>query len=179
MNEPDSGEPSSPIDTIRVLDAVSLSEDDHEDDMRTSYLLPSISRLRSSLQSSSLQTSSAGLAADQTLSLILPTSGSELASISRTSSRSNMDEMKSAAANVTPKMDSFKWTRLRNVGELLFKKQPEKATAILGTLPYGLPTVLAVNNFICLGTSLGKVLVFDFKQQLIYVCGNDDSGPSM
>src|SRR5262249_52804351 len=55
-------------------------------------------------------------------------------------------------------------------------KAANKASAILGAPTIGAPTVLAANGLICIGTDEGKICVFDFKQTLICICGNDPSG---
>lgn len=62
------------------------------------------------------------------------------------------------------------------MGEYLFPKVSTKANSVLGAPLYGAPTVLAANGMVCVGTDSGKVLVFDFKQNLICVCGEDNSG---
>ena len=99
-------------------------------------------------------------------------SPSHFSTISRVSSLSNFgnnsrfrDEPQEAT------WESFRWAILRDVGQQIYL---HKAAAILGSF-HGSPTVLSANGLICIGTDRGRVLVFDFKQQLKCVCGPDDS----
>ena len=46
----------------------------------------------------------------------------------------------------------------------------QKAAAILGSGTTEFPTVMASNGLICIGTTQGRVYVFDFKQNLRTVC---------
>lgn len=47
---------------------------------------------------------------------------------------------------------------------------------MLGSLALGSPMVLAANGLVCIGTDSGRIFVFDFKQTLKCICGNDGSG---
>ncbi|THH28379.1 hypothetical protein EUX98_g5796, partial [Antrodiella citrinella] len=69
----------------------------------------------------------------------------------------------------------FRWTELRNIGDYLYRNAvpSSKAAEILGTSDVGSPTVLTANGLICVGTDNGKILVFDFKQNLICICGEE------
>ncbi|TDL25957.1 hypothetical protein BD410DRAFT_716446 [Rickenella mellea] len=72
--------------------------------------------------------------------------------------------------------EAFRWTILREIGDLLYTRTPSKASAVLGSDKFGSPTVLSANGYICIGTETGRVCVFDFKQQLRCVCGGDITG---
>ena len=65
----------------------------------------------------------------------------------------------------------FRWSQLRNISELLYQKQSQKVANLIGQPSFGSPTVLAANGLICVGTDSGRVLVFDFKQNLRCICG--------
>ncbi len=62
------------------------------------------------------------------------------------------------------------------IGEHIYAGQGAKVSSLLGAQSSGSPTVLAANGLICIGTDTGRVLVFDFKQTLKCVCGNESSG---
>jgi hypothetical protein len=72
----------------------------------------------------------------------------------------------------------FKWTELRNITQHVFAKTPQKAYAVLGSPGLGSPMVLAANGLVCIGTDAGKICVYDFKQTLKCICGDDSSGTS-
>lgn len=65
----------------------------------------------------------------------------------------------------------FRWTSLRNIGNYVFSQGAQKAASILGKPALGKPTVIAANGMICIGTDQGRVVVYDFKQNLKCVCG--------
>lgn len=69
----------------------------------------------------------------------------------------------------------FRWTELRAVGNYLYKNTAAvaKAASVLGTPDVGSPTVLTANGLVCIGTDVGRILVFDFKQNLICICGEN------
>jgi hypothetical protein len=50
---------------------------------------------------------------------------------------------------------------------------------VLGTQRFESPTVLAANGYVCVGTSDGKILVYDFRQNLQCLCGQDLPGESL
>lgn len=145
------------------------------------FLHPSISRLRSGVPQSP-QRRSASYSSTGTAHLLgreqATPSPSHFSSISRTSSVSNLRTDESAPQKDASKQEAFKWTSLRTVGEQLFLSSPDKAGSILGTPVLGSPTVLAANGLICVGTDAGRVFVFDFKQELKCICGDDNSGES-
>ncbi|KAI0245579.1 hypothetical protein BJV78DRAFT_1107102, partial [Lactifluus subvellereus] len=68
----------------------------------------------------------------------------------------------------------FRWTHLRALEPHLFARSSNKAQAVLGApgAGAGAPTVMAANGLICIGTEGGRVLVFDFKQTLMCICGD-------
>ena len=108
-------------------------------------------------------------------------SQSHFSALSRTSSLTNLSGGQGGQANkVDEKPDSdrevFRWTHLRGIGEHIYNMQPQKAASLLGTENVGSPTVLAANGLVCVGTDVGKVIVFDFKQNLRCICGSDAPG---
>ena len=144
---------------------------------RPPFLHPGVSRLRSGMPNPS-QSRSVSASTFATLDRnVASPSPSQISGPSRMSSSSNLHTSYSrteAEKNTEPQ--SFKWTSLKVVGEYLFPKVSTKANSVLGAPIYGSPTVLAANGMVCVGTDSGKVLVFDFKQNLICVCGDDNSG---
>ncbi|KAG8970332.1 Vacuolar protein sorting-associated protein 8 [Tulasnella sp. 419] len=71
--------------------------------------------------------------------------------------------------------DAFRWTTLRVISNQVFSTPSQKASIVLGS-SWGNPTVLAANGLICIGTDLGRVLVYDFSQQFKFICGSDLPG---
>ena len=148
--------------------------------MKRPFLHPSISRLRSITPQTS-RTPSAGSigtltsARDETA---LSHSHSHLSALSANTSTANLHENNSAGSHSKPPDDRevFKWTRLKNIEDLIYGRQSSKAASILGTPSVGSPTVLVSNGLVCVGTDLGRILVFDFKQNLKCVCGDDQRG---
>jgi hypothetical protein len=102
--------------------------------------------------------------------------------MSRMSSLSNL---RALSSNDTPRTanghakdferEVFKWTQLRNISHHIYSDKAQKASAVLGT-SLGSPTVLGANGLICVGTDEGFVVVYDFKQTLKCICGNDAEG---
>ncbi|KAJ6499255.1 Golgi CORVET complex core vacuolar protein 8-domain-containing protein [Mycena sanguinolenta] len=73
----------------------------------------------------------------------------------------------------------FRWTQLRNITHHMYApKASGKASSLLGA-SLGMPTVLAANGLICIGTDSGTICVYDFKQTLKCVCGNEAAGKSV
>ncbi|KAI0633251.1 Golgi CORVET complex core vacuolar protein 8-domain-containing protein [Trametes polyzona] len=147
------------------------------------YLHPSISRLRSITPQPS-RTPSAASAATLHSHLHESTSAapSHFSALSRSSSVTNLSAHVShgedARAHAEPAREVLRWSQLRAVGEHIYAGQTSKASSVLGATS-GSPTVLAANGLICIGTDTGRVLVFDFKQTLRYVCGNESSEKSV
>lgn len=49
----------------------------------------------------------------------------------------------------------------------------------MGAANLGIPTVIAANGLICVGTETGFICVFDFKQNLKCICGTDGVGKAV
>ena len=141
------------------------------------FLHPSISRLRSSVvytpQLSSANSSNDALSP---LRESAPSSPSRLTAASRSSSLSNLHALGHSQSYNREYREPFRWTSLQIVNEFVYFKRSHKATAVLGSPIHGTPTTLAANSRICVGTDAGKVWVFDFKQQLICICGDEQAG---
>jgi hypothetical protein len=146
------------------------------------FLHPTVSRLRSSPYSSRLPSNGSVENQHSNIPDGVSPSLSYFSSMSRVSSVSNLH----TASSDNPQVDSisppdrevFKWTELRNITQHLFPTSVHKASAVLGSPTSGSPTVLAANGLICLGTSTGKIYVYDFRQTLKCICGDDSSGMS-
>lgn len=147
------------------------------------FLHPSVSRLRSGLpttqlaagpSSSSLKPLSNG---DRLIDRDTATpSLSHFSVDSRASSSTNLHASESQGAKDRKELDAFRWTTLRVVGSYLYSNTPDKASAVLGSPALGSPTVIAANGMICVGTESGRVIVFDFKQNVKCICGDQNSG---
>jgi vacuolar protein sorting-associated protein 8 len=102
-------------------------------------------------------------------------SPSHFSAISRASSISNLPNHDGAyKESQNSSREAFRWAVLREIGQQIYFP---KANSVLGSF-HGLPTALSANGLICIGTDRGRVLVFDFKQQLKCVCGVDDARES-
>lgn len=139
------------------------------------FIHPSVSRLRSTLVGSphrDVSSSSPGsLPRDQATP-----SPSHLSSLSRVSSTSNLQQaLGPAGSKDESKQDVFRWTSLRVINEHVLGNKHGKANAVLGSPILGSPTVLTANGLICIGTDTGRVFVFDFKQHLKCICGDENS----
>lgn len=145
------------------------------------FLHPTISRLRSyPLQTAQVPSSgSAGTPLSYLLDGVSP-SVSHLSEISRSSSPFNLNATSnmgfSQNGTIHSDREVFRWTTLRNVGHHIYAKTSAKASAVLGSLAFGSPMVMAANGLVCIGTDSGRIFVFDFKQTLKCICGNDASG---
>ncbi|KAH9923313.1 uncharacterized protein B0H18DRAFT_955872 [Fomitopsis serialis] len=53
------------------------------------------------------------------------------------------------------------------------REAAQKAASLMGTESAGSPTVMAANRLICVETDAGKVVVFEFKQNLECICRTD------
>ncbi|KAF8210322.1 Golgi CORVET complex core vacuolar protein 8-domain-containing protein [Mycena galopus ATCC 62051] len=107
--------------------------------------------------------------------------------ISRMSSASNLHTPTSSEAPLPnghrlaggAAREIFRWTQLRNITHHMYApKASGKASSLLGA-SLGMPTVLAANGLICIGTDSGTICVYDFKQTLKCVCGNEAAGKSV
>lgn len=148
------------------------------------FLHPTVSRLRSFTPRQDSPTPSDRVSSPFSQSSQLfeaqSPSPSHLSSISRTSSASNFAPSSSGKAQAGSGNPSdrqvFKWSELHAITHQLFSKASQKASSVLGKASYGNPTVLAANGFICLGLEDGRIVVFDFKQTLKAVCGDETLG---
>ncbi|KAJ3575088.1 hypothetical protein NP233_g1320 [Leucocoprinus birnbaumii] len=71
----------------------------------------------------------------------------------------------------------FRWTNLHSISKEVYASSAlKKAMTVLGAKGFETPTVLAANGYVCIGTSDGKILVYDFRQVLKCVCGEDSPG---
>lgn len=92
---------------------------------------------------------------------------SHLSIISRSSSVSALhSERRHHTQWVEVNREVFRWVILDDIGQHVYLK---KASAVLGSFR-GFPTVLSANGFLCIGTTMGVVLVYDFQQQLKCIC---------
>ncbi|KAF9033308.1 hypothetical protein BDZ89DRAFT_947833 [Hymenopellis radicata] len=146
--------------------------------MARPYLHPTVSRLRSYTPGSS-RLSSEPSAGNLSPSLSFAGPSSTPSALSRVSSHSNLHTESVVDEHGLPRpteapADVFKWTELRDIDrQLRAAHKSPKISNILGAPSIGLPTVLAANGLICIGTDEGKVCVFDFDQKLKCICGGD------
>lgn len=148
------------------------------------FLHPTISRLRSyTPQASQIPSSgSVGTFNSNAFDGASP-SASHFSEISRSSSPFNLNTPTTLNTQDYPNgrrthsdREVFRWTQLRNIGHHIYAKASLKASAVLGSLGLGSPMALAANGLVCIGTDSGRIFVFDFKQTLKCICGNDSSG---
>ncbi|TEB37657.1 lateendosome to vacuole transport-family protein [Coprinellus micaceus] len=96
--------------------------------------------------------------------------------MSRTSSISNLRAPSSASEGASASLtEVFRWSELQLITKELYPKSmaSQKALHILGSPAFGSPTVLAANGLICIGLNDGRICVYDFKQTLKAVCGDE------
>ncbi|EKM54684.1 uncharacterized protein PHACADRAFT_96976 [Phanerochaete carnosa HHB-10118-sp] len=139
------------------------------------FLHPTVSRLRSTTPQAS-RTSSVTSVGTIDSKLGISTPASHFSALSPTSSQSNLPEAPTHAHDA-PSQDErevFRWSQLRNITELLYQKHGQKIANLIGAPNFGSPTVLAANGLICVGTNSGRILVFDFKQNLKCICGSSE-----
>lgn len=135
------------------------------------FLHPTISRLRSTTPQAS-RASSVGSFASVDLQLGITTPASHFSALSPTSSQSNLPLVSPTQKEdeVSEEREVFRWSQLRSISDIAH--QSHKVSSVLGVPNLGSPTVLAANGLICIGTDAGRILVFDFKQNLKCVCGS-------
>ncbi|CCL98684.1 uncharacterized protein FIBRA_00686 [Fibroporia radiculosa] len=170
LSHSDAGYPS----TFGVVDGPSSTR------VSLSFLHPTVSRLRSATPQGSRVPSSAsiGTIPSHTQEGVSVTP-SHFSSLSRNSTTTNIvvgtEKADGSKGQVYPIREVFRWTHLRSIGDHVYPKHTQKVSSLLGTDNAGSPTVIAANGLICVGTDAGKILVFDFKQNLKCICGTDTS----
>ncbi|KAG6861088.1 hypothetical protein C0995_004025 [Termitomyces sp. Mi166 len=147
------------------------------------FLPPSVSRLRAYtpqiLHSPSNGSGGSRLTSNSPhLTEGISSSPSHLSIMSRSSSRSDshLDGGQMNGQTKHSERDVFRWTTLSNVSKQICNPLTQKLSSVLGAPLLGMPTVLAASGLICVGTDQGTICVFDFKQKLKCVCGNDVPG---
>ncbi|KAJ7096273.1 Golgi CORVET complex core vacuolar protein 8-domain-containing protein [Mycena epipterygia] len=149
------------------------------------FLHPNVSRLRSYTPGSRpVSSASIGTLGSHFFDASSP-SPSHFSAMSRMSSLSNLHTPSSSEAPAglrdpaAAAREVFRWTQLRNITHHLYAPKAGKASSLLGPSSLGAPTVVAANGLICIGTDNGTICVYDFKQSLKCVCGNDVAGKAV
>ena len=138
--------------------------------MKPSFLHPTISRLRSSLIQAPFRPNSTTASNSQLSNEHSPES-SHLSALSNDRPAAIQQEIQ-----VQPEREVFQWTPLNAISNFVYTPKPSKALNMTGAANMGMPTVVAANGLICVGTDTGFVCVFDFKQDLKCICGTDAFG---
>lgn len=138
------------------------------------FLPPSVSRLRSFASRSPRNEVNHNLPADVSTAIGFASPPSRVSDISRSSTPGTATGAWKGCLRV--EREVFRWAVLQNAGDQLYGNRPSKAAIVLGASNLGSPTVLAANGLICVGTDAGRIFIFDFKQTLLGICGNDVSG---
>lgn len=136
--------------------------------MKVPFLHPTMSRLRSSLTQVPSQPNSVATSHSQLSNELSPQS-------SHFSALSN-DRPTVVQPEETPEQpgrEVFQWTPLNAISNFVYSP---KALNAMETVNLGVPTVLAANGLICVGTETGFICAFDFKQNLKCICGKDAVG---
>ncbi|KAJ7770202.1 Golgi CORVET complex core vacuolar protein 8-domain-containing protein [Mycena maculata] len=147
------------------------------------FLHPNVSRLRS-FTPGSRPVSSASIGTLGSHFFDASPAPSHFSAMSRMSSLSNLHTPSSSEAlaghpAAAAAREVFRWTQLRNITHHMYAPKAGKASSVLGPPSLGAPTVLAANGLICIGTDNGTICVYDFKQSLKCVCGNDAAGKAV
>ena len=79
-------------------------------------------------------------------------------------------------ASAQPGREVFQWGPLNAISNFVYSPKASKALSAMGATNLGMPTVLAANGLICIGTETGFICVFDFAQNLKCLCGKDAVG---
>lgn len=145
------------------------------------FLHPTVSRLRSyTPQSSRLVSNESSVTSHSHLFDGVSPSPSRFSSLSRVSSITNLQSSSKQddlqQDRVMADQNIFKWTDLQGITQTMYSKASQKVSSVLGAPMLGMPTVIAANGLICIGTTEGKIVVHDFKQTLICVCENSTLG---
>jgi hypothetical protein len=142
------------------------------------YLHPSISRLRSypAQPTSPTNNASPGQAA-----VMASPSPSYFSELSGQSSLADLAQLVVSAGDAgdnetREEQEAFRWTRLRQIENAIGLHTTPNPNIAKGADDLGSPSCMTANGLICLGTSTGRVLVYNFKQTLQCVCGNDAIG---
>jgi hypothetical protein len=154
----------------------------------TPYLHPTISRLRAFTPQATTShvDSPASNATFRSRDFNGLSSPSHFSDMSHSSCPSEQRDVSAQRPDQTSHSDRevFRWAQLRSITNTIYPptKSPPKAKAVLGSVldgsspDMGSPRVLAANGMVCIGTSMGRVYVFNFKQSLRCVCGGENSG---
>ncbi|KZO95583.1 hypothetical protein CALVIDRAFT_162405 [Calocera viscosa TUFC12733] len=174
--------PPSPSDTASLI--ALPPEPATPSKQRPAFLHPSVSRLRSFQPVHHRMPSSSSMASMNTLAS-LPNGASPALShfsdVSGASTPSRLDDMSAEKESVTTSSQipnprqPFRWNTLHALSPRIYPPTSSKSSAVLG-LTSSLPTTLAANGLLCIGKSDGSTHVFDFRQQLKCICGNEASG---
>ncbi|KAI0029978.1 Golgi CORVET complex core vacuolar protein 8-domain-containing protein [Vararia minispora EC-137] len=147
--------------------------------MARPFLHPAISRLRSAAPSASQSRAPSAASAGTPnggADSPLPSHFSALSPVS-SSANLHLDALGAATEKrdiFSPggEREVFRWTSLHVIASQIFSKPAVKAAAVLGAHGAGTPLVMAANGLICIGTDQGRVYVYDFKQTLKCICGD-------
>ncbi|TFK54448.1 hypothetical protein OE88DRAFT_1695853 [Heliocybe sulcata] len=182
-NTPPSTPSPAPLTPSRMASPIPASLPGTPSRQARPFLHPTISRLRSFTPQASRNNSATGSG----LTTRTPAQGtaspspSHFSAMSRSTTPTNLEHyLDRSNGHGTLDRQVFKWTVLQTISDLLYaKKLTAKASALLGAPNLGSPTVMAANGMICIGTDLGKLLVFDFRQNLKAICGNETSAATV
>lgn len=141
--------------------------------MKPSFLHPTISRLRSSLIRAPSQPNSAATSNSQLSDEHSPES-SHFSALSK--DRPSATQQEEIPAQLDREV--FQWSPLNVITNFIYSPKASKALNTTRVKSLGVPTVMAANGLICVGTETGFICVFDFKQNLKCLCATDAVGMS-